>query len=332
MSKEIRKREEITMTDYKKLVELLKGHTVRIQMHNFPDPDAVASAFGLQFFLKKHDIDSTICYDGHVDKISVIKMFECFGVEAKEYRELDIKEEDYVVLVDGQKLNSNMTDIAGEEVACIDHHPTFKECEYSYKDVRIVGACSSIIADYLKQSNTTPDKMVASALYYGIKMDTQSLSRGLTKLDIQMYEYLFDYADIELVESMYNNNMELSDLTAYGAAIQNINIYDNVAIARIPFECEDALIAMVSDFVMKLDLVTVAIIYAEKKGGLKFSVRSETEKVHAGYLVENALKGIGNGGGHQSMAGGYIDAGNRNEDIVSEDYTITERFLAALKN
>ena len=36
------------------LIELLKHHTVYIQTHNFPDPDAIASAFALQEFLSRH--------------------------------------------------------------------------------------------------------------------------------------------------------------------------------------------------------------------------------------------------------------------------------------
>ena len=36
------------------LVELLRGHRTYIQTHNFPDPDAIASAFGLQHFLNYH--------------------------------------------------------------------------------------------------------------------------------------------------------------------------------------------------------------------------------------------------------------------------------------
>ena len=43
------------------LVELLKGHKTYLQTHNFPDPDAIASAFGMQQFLKKHDIETTLC-------------------------------------------------------------------------------------------------------------------------------------------------------------------------------------------------------------------------------------------------------------------------------
>lgn len=46
------------------LVELLKGHKNYIQTHNYPDPDAVASAFGLQNFLRQHGVDAQICYDG----------------------------------------------------------------------------------------------------------------------------------------------------------------------------------------------------------------------------------------------------------------------------
>lgn len=49
------------------LVELLRGHRTYIQTHNFPDPDAIASAFGLQHFLNYHGIKADICYDGKID-------------------------------------------------------------------------------------------------------------------------------------------------------------------------------------------------------------------------------------------------------------------------
>ena len=40
------------MRDLKKLVTLCQGHPVYIQTHNFPDPDAIASAYGLQKLLE----------------------------------------------------------------------------------------------------------------------------------------------------------------------------------------------------------------------------------------------------------------------------------------
>ena len=51
--------------DWLKLVNLLKGHKVYLQTHNFPDPDALASAFGMQVFLRAHGVESTICYSGY---------------------------------------------------------------------------------------------------------------------------------------------------------------------------------------------------------------------------------------------------------------------------
>ena len=56
--------------DWKRLVDLLKGHKVYIQTHNYPDPDAMASALGLQVFLRYHGVESTLCYDGTREKLS----------------------------------------------------------------------------------------------------------------------------------------------------------------------------------------------------------------------------------------------------------------------
>ena len=141
--------------DWLKLVNLLKGHKVYLQTHNFPDPDALASAFGIQVFLRAHGVETTICYSGEVETNSTKKMIDVFHIEAYEIDEItDMSPEDYIVTIDGQKYNSNLTDFPGNEVACIDHHPTVVEIEYEYKDIRIVGACSTIIAQYFKQPSS----------------------------------------------------------------------------------------------------------------------------------------------------------------------------------
>lgn len=321
------------MQDWKQLIDVLKGHRVWIQTHNFPDPDAIASAYGLQNFLEQHDVPAQICYNGNVDKISVVKMLDNFDITIHSIDEVELSESDYVVLVDCQKYNANLTDIPGDEVAVIDHHKTVKPCHYRYKDVRITGACATLIAEYFQASNTPMTENVASVLSYGLKMDTDSFNRGVTKLDIEMMDYLYDKTNRELVQNMYNNGMELKDLRAYGAAIENIQIYDYIGLARIPFDCQDALIAMVSDFILRLDAVTIAVIYSVRPSGLKFSVRSEEAFVHAGDLTMIALDGIGDGGGHFTMAGGFVPTQSRidTEDVDVEDRAIYERFINAVK-
>lgn len=293
----------------KHLVNILKGHRVLIQTHNCPDPDAMASAFGLQFLLERFGIKSVLVYDGVISKISDFRLITYAGMEIHNARELELADDDYIVIVDAQKYNENCTDLTGEEVACIDHHPTVIECtEYQYKDVRMVGACSSLIAEYIFEASIKPSREVATLLLYGIKMDTMDFSRGVTELDAKMYYMLFHYTDQEFLSQMQLNQIEFGDLRAYGAAINNISLYKDVGYACIPFDCPNALIAIISDFILALEQVTFSIVYAIRPEGYKFSVRSEREDLDAGKIVREALqKGMnGSGGGHSFMAGGFL--------------------------
>lgn len=315
------------------LLELLRNHAVYIQTHNFPDPDAIASAFGLQNFLKYYNIESTLCYYGKIDKLSTKRMLTTFGIQIYSKDEIeDMKDEDYIVNVDSQKHNANVMDFIGEEVACIDHHPTFVEADYQYKDIRIVGACATIIAEYFKINNVPLDANTAAALCYGIKVDTADFSRGVTDLDVSMFAYLYHYADKDKFSSMFSNTMEFEDLKAYGAAIENVVVCEHTGFSYIPFDCPDALVAMISDFILTLNVVDVSVVYAKRDNGLKFSVRSEVKQVNAGKVTHEALRNVGSGGGHQAMAGGAIYSENMHMLGPDMHKSIQRMFLNAIGN
>ncbi len=314
------------------LIDILKGSRVFIQTHNYPDPDAIASAFGLQKLLEHFDISSTICYDGSAEKLSAITMLGNFSIKIVSCHDIpDMCGNDKIVIVDAQRRNSNVTELAGNEVACIDHHPTLIPCEYLYSDVTITGACASIIAQYYFQNGINPEKDVASALVYGIKMDTADFTRGVTLLDVDMYAKLFPLADNGLLDRMKINTMEFADLKAYGCAIENIRVYGNVGYAFIPFECPDALIAMISDFILALDIIEFSVVYAVRGSGYKFSVRSELPELHAGHIVLNALSSFGSGGGHARMAGGFAEASSFSNGGQMLDYEIRTAFEKAIE-
>lgn len=319
--------------DYQKLVDLLKGHKVYLQTHNFPDPDALASAFGIQVFLRAHGVDTTICYAGKIEKNSTRRMMEEFGICAVHIDDIhDMSKLDYIVTIDSQKYNSNITDFIGNEVGCIDHHPTSIPCVYQYSDIRICGACSSIITSYFIESNTSLDVNTATALLYGIKMDTDSFNRGVTDFDIEMFGHLHKISDDNKISNLYHNNMEIEDLHAYGDAIRNIQIYENIGFAKISFDCPDALIAMISDFILGLDVVKFSVVYAVRDGGYKFSVRNETAIYHAGTVTQKALEGLGGGGGHFSMAGGVVTGDKMKVLGPNPDFAIRKRFLDAIRD
>lgn len=316
------------------LVQLCRNKTVYIQTHNFPDPDAIASAFGLQQLLKVYGIDAALCYAGRIDKLSASKMLGIFHIEMYPYDSLQEKmqEDDYIICVDSQKNAGNITDFIGQEVAVIDHHPSFVKSEYLYEDIRMTGACASMVAEYFAQAGITPDCDTATALLYGIKMDTLQFSRGVTLLDISMFEFLYPLIDQEKMRNMERNNMEFNDLRAYGAAIERIRVYDTVGFSYIPFSCPDGLIATISDFILALEEVQVSIVFCCREDGIKFSVRSEIADVHAGELIHRCLKDVGSGGGHASMAGGLIPQCNLSRLGEYPEKRVIHMFLNELED
>ncbi len=275
------------------------------------------------------EIDSKLCYDGQIDKMSTEKMLSTFGIEMFSGEELksELRDDDYIICVDSQKLAGNITDFTGDEIAAIDHHPTYVEIPYQYSDIRQVGACSSIIALYYEDRGLEPDTDAATALLYGIKMDTLNFTRGVTEEDIEAFGFLLPFADKDALSLMEHSQLEYSDLKAYGAAIENTSIYGFYGISRIPFPCPNAMIAILSDFILSLVEVEVSIIYCVREDGWKFSVRSERSDVDAGELTHRALEGLGEGGGHATMAGGMIP--NENLHLLGNfpDNFIRERFL-----
>ncbi|MBQ4164795.1 MAG: DHH family phosphoesterase [Oscillospiraceae bacterium] len=289
------------------LVTLLKGHRVFIQTHNFPDPDAIASAFGLQVLLGKFNIPTTICHHGNVERTATANMVSEFGISMTTDKDLkDMKPDDYIITVDSQKGNANILDLVGDEIACIDHHPVFNEnVSYKYKDIRIVGSCATIIADYYRLYNIEMPQDVATALLYGLKMDTKDFNRGVTELDVEIYKYLFPKANNQQIRRFQSGVIQYDELEAFVDSMKNIDIYNGVAFAFLNFSCADAFVATVSDFILNLDVVNFCVVYSRKENGFKFSVRSELDELNAGQIVLAALKGVGSGGGHKSMAGGF---------------------------
>ncbi len=314
------------------LIEFCRSKKVYIQTHNFPDPDAIASAFGLQALLAHYGVPSMLCYHGKIDKLSTRKMTELFGIDIRPYTGLgeEMRAEDYIICVDSQKSGGNILDLEGNEIACIDHHPTYVEESYRYSDIRIVGSCSTLITEYFRDLEVPMTAEVATALLYGLKMDTAHFTRGVTMLDIEMFQYLFPKIDAEKMTDLEKNTMEFNDLKAYGSAIENIRVYDKVGIAAIPFECPDSLIALVADFILSLEEVEIAVIYSYREKEIKFSVRSEMSSVHAGTLINRVLKDYGNGGGHAEMAGGSINRENIRLLGAYPDDTIRDLFINAV--
>ena len=92
-------------------------------------------------------------------------------------------------------------------------------------------------------------------------------------------------------------------------------VYDTAGFSFIPVSCPEALIATIADFILSLEEVKIAVICSHRKDGIKLSVRSETAKAHAGELIREALKDIGNGIITADLS--FLGYTERNRHIIS---------------
>lgn len=322
------------MTRLEEIIKQITNKHVFIQTHNIPDPDAISSAFGLQSLLRSEGVEATICYKGEIDRYNTLKLIEVLGISLENLSDMgcDVTEDDEVILVDAQMGNSNITNVAGDKIICIDHHPTYEKVCYRYADIRPkIGACASIIAQYFVESGIPMDVKAATALSYGIRCDTDRLSRGTSKLDMEMLYQLYEKSDNGIIKMLEGRELYFNDLMAYSKAIESIEVYDDISFASTGEDCPEALIASVSDFMLALVEVEFSVVYSIRKDGIKLSVRSKTLEYDAGRITSRALNGIGSGGGHPNMAGGMIPAESSEGSSKELLHLLRERFLKELK-
>jgi nanoRNase/pAp phosphatase (c-di-AMP/oligoRNAs hydrolase) len=291
------------------LVELLKQapDEVFLQPHNVPDPDAIASSFGLQQLLKQLGVETEIVYEEEVEKANSLTMLKTFGIRMKHSADVQtLGSEDWAVLVDVQKDNSNVTDLATDEVACIDHHQYGGPKGYTYEDVRPeAGSCSAIIAQYYQDAKIEPSRTVATALSYGIRMDTADLTRGVSTLDIDMFYWLYNYVDQSKISELTTNQISLGDLRDYAEAFHSVETYDEIGFLKLD-NANDSLLGTAGDIVLTIAGVNIVVAYSTRAAGIKYSIRSVREEVNAGDLVKHIVADHGIGGGHANMAGGFV--------------------------
>lgn len=292
-----------------------------IQPHDAPDPDAIASAFGLQYLLSRRGILARIIYGREYEKVDARRMVELLGIElsmASEVSSLD--SEDWIVIVDGQRGNTNMADLHCVEVAAIDHHARRPDASYQFLDIRPgSGSCSAIIADYFFENQETPPRLVATALLYGIFIDTDCMTRGVTDLDGLMFYRLYAFAEPEIFRRLRSSQLTLHDLATYADAFRTVKTYGRLAFLRLA-DADDSLIGAANDIVLSLDEIDASIAYSVRPDGVKLSVRCKVDDIHGDELAKAIAGDMGFGGGHPHMAGGFIPAshlpGNRSIDTI----------------
>jgi len=299
---------------------------VAIQTHDYPDIDAVASAWGLASLLEKQGFRSFAVYRGAIRSRSLNCLVSELGVRlyADPPESLGLQ----IIAVDGSPANGNVGIYPGELVGIIDHHWKNAEPKAKFIDLRPeLASCSSMIHGYWREAGETMSMDLATALIAGIQSDTDFLSRRASHEDFLAYTELFGVGDFEKASRIVRTVLDLRELNLIVKALNAAVVRDGMLWAYILGPCGQEVLAVLAEFVLRTDGLVTAVVAEHGEGGVHLSIRSKNPAFSAFSLAHRALEGIGAGGGHSHSAGGFVP-----DEAFSDEEALRERFFAAARN
>ncbi len=290
-----------------KLDSLLKYNNIVIQMHDNPDADAVGSAYALYKFFLDNNKQARIIYGGkfEITKSNMLLMIKELGIPVEYVSVLEKPE--LLLTVDCQYGEGNVTCFEADNIAIIDHHNTGRESN-DYSEIRShIVSCATVCYDMLREAgyDVNKDRSVATALYYGMYMDSNELSELRHPLERDMVDYL--KIDKVLINRLAHSNFTLLELETAGIALLRFTYDESKKLSIIHSKpCDPNILGVIGDIVLKVDTIDVSVIFNECSNGYKLSLRSCVPEIGVNHLAAFLTEGIGNGGGHLNKAGGFI--------------------------
>ena len=311
------------------LVQYLdRSRPIVVQAHDFPDHDAVATAYALSELLKQQGYPTLLCYGGLIQSQSLRDAISSLAIDIRPVSTLDLRESAQLIVVDGFAGNSNMTGVPGEVVAVIDHHPPPWPPQCPYADIRdTYGACATILYDYYKAAESPMSRAVSTALLMGIMMDTAFMTRGVSDVDLAAFSELFRSGDWQLAARLLRNSLSLGDLAAFREAIDACVIARSFAFIPLQGEYTAEVMALIADFFLGLREIQFVVVVSGDRDEYRLSVRSEASEYPCDVVIQYALDGIGSGGGHIHMGGGSVP-----RDLYPGDEGLRKRFIETLQS
>lgn len=292
------------------------------------DPDSMSSAFAVKRLLSRRVSEITIAHPNPIKRLNNIAMRDLLKIPMQTLRGTKKEEYSKVVLLDSQP--GHHPDFNTIQFnAVIDHHPVTEGWTADFIDIRPeYGAVATMITEYLKAAKIKPNMAIATALFYGIKVDTQNFTKKATQTDIFIFQYLFKLINQYWLQKIEVSDIRKSELKFFKVALQEMKtskkrIYSHVGRVNNP----DILVVL-ADFmshVHDIGWVFLSGFYNEK---LIVIFRCDGYKKDAGKLASKVFGKRGNAGGHTQAARAEVPLKNIPEvDMPTFDSNALQRLF-----
>lgn len=315
-----------------KLNDLCVFNNIVIQCHDNPDPDSLASGYGLYKFFTSKGKQVKYIYSGRfkAQKSNITLMLDKLEIPVEYVSELSFQPE-LLITVDCQYSAGNVKRFEANNIAIIDHHQV-EITGYPLSEIRSnYGSCSTIVWQMLQEEgfDVNSDILLSTALFYGLFTDTNQFTEIYNPMDKDMRDLL--HYDKSVITLLRNSNLSLSELEIAGIALIRYLYNEANRFAVIKSQpCDPNILGLISDLVLQVSGIDNCIVYNELSDIIKLSVRSCIKEVRASELAQFLTQGIGSGGGHVEKAGGYISKQLFEEKHGDTHYD--EYFLERMRN
>ncbi|WP_049923157.1 DHH family phosphoesterase [Halopiger djelfimassiliensis] len=314
-----------------------------VVMHDNPDPDAIASAVALVDIADSLGLEADACYFGDISHQENRAMVNLLELELRNLRPGDSLERyGSFALVDHSRPGVN--DQLPEELPIdivIDHHPPRGPVPGEFVDLREhAGATSTVMTEYLDRFRLAFDPATATALLYGIRVDTNEFTREVSPADFRAASILWPHVETSVLEQIEQPSLEGETLETIARAIKNRIQRDSVAVASVGHIGDRDALPQAADQLLAMEGVETTLVFGFMDEMAFLSARSRATDVDLGETLRNAFDQIGSAGGHADMAGAQLEIGvlggvddeDEVESIVSVvEEVITNRFFEAIR-
>ena len=306
------------------LEQVRPSDSVAILTHNNPDPDAIAAAFGLSHIIHvSTGAQVELFYGGIIGRANNRTMVDTLDIPLHSATTLSMLKHRHICLVDTQSgMKNNVLPCDRVPLLVVDHHPLHEPAgKCRFMDHReTVGSSSAIVAGYLHELELSIEPQMATALFYGIKTDTEGLARDCSDDDRDMYLKLHHLVNPEWLNRIENPDLPVEYYQDIGEAVMNCRVCEGLLIADVDNCFTPEMPAEMADFLLRMTGINLAFVYGSYEGTTHFSIRTSRSNIRLGRLALALVDGIGSAGGHNRAAGGQIPVSPEHIRIMLERF------------
>ncbi|MFB6116974.1 DHH family phosphoesterase [Halosegnis sp.] len=305
--------------------------------HDNPDPDAIASAVALRRLAERAGTPAEACYCGEISHQENRALVNLLDIDLTPLSgDPDLSRFGSVALVDHSQPGVNNQLPPNTEVdIVIDHHPPRAPVEARFVDLRSdVGATSTLLTDYLRRLGVDPSPALATALLFGIQVDTDDFVREVSTADFEAGAHLLEHADAAALERIESPSVSVETVEILARAIAERDVREGVLTTYVGTVGDRDALAQAADQLLAMEDVETTLVFGRTDETVYASARARGADLDLGEALREAFDQIGSAGGHADMAGAQIpvgalvEPGESLDDVLRE--VITDRFFETL--